>query len=472
MNLIEKASDYKQFSNGKYIFVVNNQKVYGNKKETLWDIYIIDKEKTFPDVTDSELANLGNNLSGSGNKIYKFNQSYVINRSTHYPILITRQNRYVRDKEKAAQRQADMKKQYYAAKQQDIENKKTDQKAAIEKVKTIGIDVNNLSKGTKDAKAFQELLWQYGDKNEKIKNHAVYKKFASYRTAGDDGGWDGDIGTNTIAYINALLKSYNLKTYAELIKKLKLSLSQIQNESTNYFKGIGMNIKLKDLLQEQLLKEQDDDFDFDAGFGSGASGSSTTSTTTTKKNTTIAAPSAPEEKSDACSEINKYKNQYYKSNTIDKGEISGPRAVTYDIWKLYTSAADAIRSHFKDEGFWADYKGVNDDEAPAVSWYWGGYFAKSGGKFYDLVYKPYILKAVSLTIKYSKAARECGDDYDRSFFDLFGTSARPYGRNYMILRQAWIDGRKKTYGDTSDDILIIKLEHPKGVSTYTIDTDF
>ena len=78
-------------SNGKYIFVIDNRKVYGNKKETTWDIYIIDKEKTFPDVTDSELAKLGNNLSGLENKIYKFNQSYVINKSVHYQILTMRQ---------------------------------------------------------------------------------------------------------------------------------------------------------------------------------------------------------------------------------------------------------------------------------------------------------------------------------------------------------------------------------------------
>jgi len=141
------------------------------------------------------------------------------------------------------------------------------QKQDITPVTKTKIDVNNLGKGTKDAKAFQELLWQYGNKNEKIKSRTVYTNFARYRTKGDDGGWDGDIGTNTLKYINALLKGYKLKTYPELIKKIRSDLGHVQNESMNYFKGTGMNIKLKDLLQEQLLKEQEG-FDFDAAFGS------------------------------------------------------------------------------------------------------------------------------------------------------------------------------------------------------------
>ena len=237
-----------------------------------------------------------------------------------------------------------------------------------------------------------------------------------------------------------------------------------------------MNIKLKDLLQEQLKIKSDDDVgkgidlvtpvvkkpvvNNDDGSEGGNSGDETV-------------------KTNSCVEINKYTNQYYISETVPAiGSISGTRAVTYDIWKLYTNAANEIRKNFNDENFWKDYKGTyfpvlgGDNEKKAVNWYWGGYFAKPGGKFYDLVYKQYIQKAVDLTRKYADAVYECGDDYEKQFMNLLGTSADPFGKNWGILRQAWIDGRRKTYGDTQSDKLIYKLEHPKGISTYIVDTDF
>ena len=43
---------------------------------------------------------------------------------------------------------------------------------------------------------------------------------------------------------------------AEVIEELRLTAAATVSESINYFKGKGMNVKLKDLLQEQLLKEQ------------------------------------------------------------------------------------------------------------------------------------------------------------------------------------------------------------------------
>jgi hypothetical protein len=51
-------------------------------------------------------------------------------------------------------------------------------------------------------------------------------------------GWDGDIGS--------CRKNYNF---------LSGNSNGLIGESTNYFKGTGINIKLKDLLQG-LLKEQ------------------------------------------------------------------------------------------------------------------------------------------------------------------------------------------------------------------------
>ena len=246
--------------------------------------------------------------------------------------------------------------------------------------------------------------------------------------------------------------------------KLKCLINKIYNKRT------GMNIKLKDLLQEQIKVKSDAEV---------RSNSKTSVRNSSTKKITKKKPKPeeePEEKeTDSCVEVNKYKTQYYEPI----GELSGTRAVTYDIWKLYKNGANEISKNFKSESFWADFKGSDwmpilggDSETDAVNWYWGGYFAKPGGKFYDLVYKQYIQKAVDLTKKYADAVYECGDQYERDFFDLFGTSANPYGKNWSIMRQAWIDGRKKTYGNHINDTLIYKLEHPKGVSTYIVDTDF
>ena len=186
---------------------------------------------------------------------------------------------------------------------------------------TATIDVNNLGKGTADAKAFQELLWQYGNKYETQKNLPVYTKFAFYRTRGADGGWDGDIGPATKNYITFLYAGLKVNTYPELIKKIRSDLSQVQTESTNYFKGIGMNIKLKDILREQLLKEQEG-FDFsaaNAAIGSGASGN--TSTTKKKTKTTNYTPATFPDNYTGTEKIT-YKHGTYEGSWIN-GKKSG-----------------------------------------------------------------------------------------------------------------------------------------------------
>jgi hypothetical protein len=71
---------------------------------------------------------------------------------------------------------------------------------------TETIDLNNLGKGTDDADAFQELLYQVGLKL--IPGYTSFKKFASYRTKGTDGGWDGEIGV-TIKKHNGVLGVFN-----------------------------------------------------------------------------------------------------------------------------------------------------------------------------------------------------------------------------------------------------------------------
>ena len=165
------------------------------------------------------------------------------------------------------------------------------------------------------------MLWQYGNKYETQKNLPVYTKFASYRTQGADGGWDGDIGPATKNYITFLYAGLKVNTYPELIKKIRSDLSQVQTESTNYFKGIGMNIKLKDILREQLLKEQEG-FDFsaaNAAIGSGASGN--TSTTKKKTKTTNYTPATFPDNYTGTEKIT-YKHGTYEGSWIN-GKKSG-----------------------------------------------------------------------------------------------------------------------------------------------------
>ena len=251
---IPKSIKYITYSNGEYVFVIDDQNPTSGKKETTWDVYIINKKKTFPDISDSVFDE---------NKSGQFNQSVIVT-FKQYNELLKKQNELAIAK----------KKKPVVSAIASAEKKKPE--VVVQNVikGTETIDVNNLGKGTADAKAFQELLWQYGNKYETQKNLPVYTKFASYRTRGADGGWDGKIGPATKNYITFLYAGLKVNTYPELIKKIRSDLSQVQNESTNYFKGIGINIKLKDILREQLLKEQDG-FDFsaaNAAIGSGASG--------------------------------------------------------------------------------------------------------------------------------------------------------------------------------------------------------
>jgi hypothetical protein len=266
INLIPKNTGYKNYSNGEYVFVIDDQNPTSGKKETLWNVYIIDKKKTFPNISDQVFAE---------NKSGQFNQSFIIT-FKQYDELLKKQAELVAAKEKADSEAAAI-----AA---DAEKNKPAIEKTIVAVQnvingTATIDVNNLGKGTPDAKAFQELLWQYGNKYPTQKSNTIYINFAKYRTKGPDGGWDGDIGPLTKKYITFLYGGLKVNTYTELIKKINLDLNQVQTESINYFKGTGINIKLKDLLQEQLLKEQDG-FDFAAAeaavnsSGSGGGGSS------------------------------------------------------------------------------------------------------------------------------------------------------------------------------------------------------
>ena len=69
INLIPKNKGYKNYSNGEYVFVIDAQNPNRGKKETLWDVYILNKNKTFPNISDQVFAE---------NKSGQFNQSFII----------------------------------------------------------------------------------------------------------------------------------------------------------------------------------------------------------------------------------------------------------------------------------------------------------------------------------------------------------------------------------------------------------
>ena len=233
INLIPNNKGYINYSNGEYIFVIDDQNPQRGKKETIWDVYIINKNKTFPNISDQVFAE---------NKSGLYGQSFIIT-FAEYELLLKKQNELVAADKPAVDKPA----------VDPIQQ----QKAAVDAVITKTIDVNNLGKGTDDADAFQELLYQVGLKL--IPTYTSFKKFASYRTKGPDGGWDGDIGPATLNMLDklSLKDKYKSGDIAGVIKDLRGSL--LTTESTNYFKGTGMNIKLKDLLREQIIIKPDDE---------------------------------------------------------------------------------------------------------------------------------------------------------------------------------------------------------------------
>ena len=165
---------------------------------------------------------------------------------------------------------------------------------------------NKKQSGTPEQKAFQELLYQVGLK--KAPDSAEFAEFAKLRLLKTSGKYEfgGVFGDKT----NGLLwKLYLLKYWNDGRKKLvldslrgelllSLNAKSITIESTNYFKGTGMNIKLKDLLQEHLLKEQVTPRSGDETYPGPASSTSSTKKTTptsTKKTTPTSKTDSPED---------------------------------------------------------------------------------------------------------------------------------------------------------------------------------
>ena len=255
------------YSRGEYFYVIGEdykENEGTNKAVMYFPIYIIRKIES-----DIEILN-----------------KFRIGGTDKAPIIDINDFQNIQDtiKKKKAKEKAEVE----AAAVADAEKKKADaekKKAAIEKTKvvvqnvvngTAKIDVNNLGKGTPDAKAFQELLWQVGLKLVDAGDRGpttVFGRFAKYQTKGTDGGWDGDIDVATLAMLDklSLKDKYKSGDIAGVIKDLRGSL--LTNESTNYFKGTGMNIKLKDLLQEQIKVKSD--VEVRGGPGGGGGGGNT-----------------------------------------------------------------------------------------------------------------------------------------------------------------------------------------------------
>jgi hypothetical protein len=454
---IGKLGSLRQYQNKDYIFILDTDSQKTGKKESLWDVFVIRKNAAFPNVDNKRIDSVVSGYAGQA-PILSLKAFQKLKTTIASEIAAAEKARIEKEKEEAAEK----------AEKEKLEAQQNITKKAL----SGNIDVNNLGSGTTDAKAFQELLYLIG--KSLASDTTEFKNFAKYRNERNgQPGWKGNIGEQSLELLNRL----NLKKTWEkgnagktsVIKELHDALPNT-NESINYFKGINMNIKLKDLINEQLRVKSDDEMKVPV---IPTKPTKPTKPTNPDTNSDDNNKTGDGTTTDACAEINKYTNQYYTSTTVAEGSINGPRAVVYDIWKLYTNAASEIKSNFENTSFWSNYKsGWGDDETSAVNWYWGGYYAKSGGKFYDYVYKPYIQKALDLTRKYADAVRECGDEYDKQFINLFGTSSNPFGKNWDILRSAWISGRRKTYGDTGSDTFYIKLEHPRGVSSYEIDTDF
>ena len=271
--------ELQKYNTKDYIVILDTNSQVTDKTESVWDVFVVNRN-SISKIPDSDIKKLGNVGSAPLISLIEFQR---LKKQVELVALAT--------KEKADAEAAS-----------ELEKKKP----AIEKTKVVvqnilkgtsTIDDTNLGKGTEDAKAFQELLWQYGNKYPTQKSSTIYINFAKFRTKGPDGGWDGDIGPSTKKYITFLYGGLNVNTYTELIKKINLDLNQVQTESINYFKGTGINIKLKDLLQEQLLKEQDG-FDFAAaeaavkssGAGGGGGGGGNTPKPTNKTFTQATLP--------------------------------------------------------------------------------------------------------------------------------------------------------------------------------------
>ena len=237
--------ELQKYNTKDYIVILDTDSQVTDKTESVWDVFVVNRN-SISKIPDSDIKKLGNVGSAPLISLIEFQR-------------LKKQNELAVAKEKKKPSVS-----VGTVEKEVIKNPEVVVQNVVKGTETI--DPNNLGKGTPDAKAFQELMWQAGNKlnftDEPAKTD--FKNFAYYRTKGTDGGWDGDIGDATLDALYQFVSANDENLYdmwaagkkAEVIEELRLTAAATVSESINYFKGKGMNVKLKDLLQEQLLKEQ------------------------------------------------------------------------------------------------------------------------------------------------------------------------------------------------------------------------
>tara|TARA_R110002073_G_scaffold10866_3_gene50893 strand:- start:5600 stop:7333 length:1734 start_codon:yes stop_codon:yes gene_type:complete len=309
--------ELQKYNTKDYIVILDTNSQVTDKTESVWDVFVVNRN-SISKIPDSDIKKLGNVGSAPLISLIEFQR-------------LKKQNELVAAKEKA---------DVEAAAAAAAEKKKP----AIEKTKVVvqnvikgteTIDPNNLGMGTPDAKAFQELLYQVGMKLHP--SNDFHEIFAEYRTKGPDGSWGGVIGNITLSALHQLKDSDDKRLTvkwiagdkARVIEELRKTLATV-SESINYFKGTGMNIKLKDLINEYLIIEQA------TSAAPEAFGGATTTSTTKKK------PTSTTKKKPSSTDFTpgKRKITYKNGNTFEgswkHGEKSGPGIYKLKTGKTYT----------------------------------------------------------------------------------------------------------------------------------------
>lgn len=449
---------------------------------------------------------------------------------------------------------------------QDITKQKADKAAADEKVKadaelnkqkynaakaeyvqiknkalgklSNSIDVNNLTRGTIDTKAFQELVYLVA-RGLNISGKFV-KQMQRERSTGWKAiaNWNGDIDptkSETLKVLgqistqeydsNVMIEDWNNDEKQKVIQGLTALMPSIANESissgitsTNYFQGINMNIKLKDLLQEQsknLINETDhDEVDpyaaqrkakqkKDAEAAQGAEQQRKAAEAAQKAEQQRKAAEAAKMTNpcvdkldmDLVKQVIQYssgrgggfrgngnENWWYHGTTpINKNQNdlkSGISAIVHDMWGLYVLAVNHLVADFcKAEGDddckpnWAKvqgFVGILDDDAEAGKWYFGNnYHTDTKSEFWRRSGK-YIKKASELGKKYGTVIKSCGATNHVTLYN----QCRYDSINYNNIRDAWLSMRGKMMSSfDANDNVTFKLEYPSGTNYYTVSTD-
>jgi hypothetical protein len=341
--------------------------------------------------------------------------------------------------EAAAVAAAEAKAKEDAAAKAKEEKKAEEQKLAIQSAlaNSEDIDLAKVGKdkpsGTPEQKAFQELLYQVGLLLAPASNpqFAEFAKLRLFTTSGkyEFGGVFGD-KTNALLWKLDLDEEWNdgMKKYVldalrgELLKSV--NTESITTESTNYFKGTGMNIKLKDLLQEHLLKEQVTPRSGSETYpGNSSTAASTNTTTSTSANTTRTSSTnttTPPATTDSTEDV----DNLYTQSVTDMSDIL-LKMVTY------------VNNHEQFSG----YKMTNDDEEAALNDLVKPYFQTVIQPLVTAHYKQYIqpymvkygVNVKALTVYYGHSMG-FGVLSNPEVEDIKDASFKKMVQNYLMLR--------------------------------------